>query len=151
MIYILKYLGPIHCHIIMTKEFVSFRMPKGIPLAVSEDKQLFTLMTQEELNQCKEGFFTTSPADSVLTDETTQHYLIALYLGNYEIVRKTCKRTIESKTFDAYGFEHQVKYSLSTPIKIVKQCQTLSPILESKTSIIMELHGTGMLSDTEKC
>ena len=73
------------------KEFVSIRVPKGILLTVSENKQLFTLMTQDDLNQCKEGFFTICPADLVLMDRTAQHCLIALYLGNDEIVRKTCK------------------------------------------------------------
>ena len=33
------------------KGFVNIRMPKGVLLAVSEDKQLFTLVTQEELNK----------------------------------------------------------------------------------------------------
>ena len=53
-----------------SKEFVKSRMPKGIWVAVSEDKQLFTLMTYEEL---KEGFFTICPADLELMEETTQH------------------------------------------------------------------------------
>jgi hypothetical protein len=76
-------------------------MPKGILLAVSEDKQAFALMTQNELNQCQEGFFTICPADLVLMVRIAQHCLIALYLGNEDVVRRTCKRTIKSKSFDA--------------------------------------------------
>ena len=65
-------------------------------------------MTQEELNQCRREFFSICPADLVLMDETAQHCLIGLYLGNDEIVRKTCKITRKSKTLMRYGFEHQV-------------------------------------------
>ena len=57
---------------------------------------------------------------------------------------------IPLKGNDRY-FEGFWIYSLSTPTKIVKQCQTLSAILESKPSKTMELDGMGMLNNTRKC
>ena len=114
------------------KEFVSIQMPKGNYLAVSERRQLFSILTLDDMNRCKEGFYTVCPAEFVLLDYTSQHCLIALYLGNDEIVRKNCERTIENRNFDPIWIRSPGStfwtYALSTRTTVTKDVElTASP------------------------
>ena len=81
-----------------SKEFISIRNFKDILLTVSRDRQK---VTTSNASQYQEGIFTIGPTDFVLVDETAQHGLIALYLEKDEVVKRTCKRTIENETSNA--------------------------------------------------
>ena len=133
-------------------EFVSIQMPRGSYLAVSENRQSFSILTLDDMNRCREGFYTVCPADFVLLDYTSQHCLIALYLGNDIVVRKNCKRTIEHRNFDPIWIRSPGStfwtYSLSTPTVITKRCRSHGLSVDFEPSITMTLEGTGVLNDS---
>ena len=137
------------------EEFVSIHMPKGTYFAVSENRQIFSIMTSDDMSKCREGYYTICPADFVLLDYTSQHCLIALFLGNDEIARRNCKRTIEDRNFDPIWIRSPGStfwvYSLSAPTRITKKCKAPDPSIGYKPSQTMMLEGTGILNDSYEC
>lgn len=136
-------------------EFVGVQMPNRNYLAVSENRQLFSILTLDDMNRCRVGFYTVCPTDFVLLDYTSQHCLVALYLGNDEIVRKNCKRTIENRNFDPIWIRSPGSafwtYALSIPTAVTKRCRTHGFSSDFEPSQTLTLEGTGMLNDSHNC
>jgi hypothetical protein len=53
-------------------------------LAVAEDRQFFTIMTNEMLAKCTTDFYTICPSNLVLRKSINENCLIALFTGKTE-------------------------------------------------------------------
>jgi hypothetical protein len=117
-------------------------------LAVAEDRQFFTLLTNEM-------FYTICPSNMVLRKSSEENCLIALFTGNTEIAMKKCKRILLEEFEPVWIRSPDAKYwvySLRKPTHVTLKCRPLggSPLDEDETSDIW-LNGTGVLSNTSTC
>jgi hypothetical protein len=69
-------------------------------LTVAESRQFFILMTPYILSKCTQDLYTVYPSDMILKTTGEQNCLIALFLGNMDIVLKKCKRLILNESFE---------------------------------------------------
>jgi hypothetical protein len=63
-------------------------------LAVAEDRQFFTVITDKMLDKCTTYFYTICPSNIVLRKSSHENCLIALFTGKTEVALRRCRRLI---------------------------------------------------------
>ena len=112
-------------------------------------------MTPHVLSKCTQDLYTACPSDLVLKTAGEQNCLIALFLGKIDVIRTKCKRLVLNESFEPIwirspDFNYWI-YSLSTPQQVTVQCQEVGSPQTPKSSYLIKLEGTGVLSNSSSC
>jgi len=107
------------------------------------------------LSKCTQDLYTACPSDLVLKTAGEQNCLIALFLGKIDVIRTKCKRLVLNESFEPIwirspDFNYWI-YSLSTPQQVTVQCQEVGSPQTPKSSYLIKLEGTGVLSNSSSC
>jgi hypothetical protein len=126
--------------------------PETTYLAVTENRQYYSLLTTADLQQCKKGLFTICEATFPFIHKTRATCASALYFGQVELVHKICRKVILVKNFNpvwlqAKGPRPFWVYSLPSSIVVTKRCK----VNDTTTSSSIELTSTGILDEDTNC
>ncbi|PNF38200.1 hypothetical protein B7P43_G13468 [Cryptotermes secundus] len=136
------------------KQFMKIDEPFAY-LAVAEDRQFFTILTNEMLAKCTTDFYTICPSNKVLRKSSEENCSIALFTEKTEVAMKKCRRVLlrefEPVWIRSPDAKHWV-YGLEKSTHITLKCRPLggSPLDEDETADIW-LNGNGVLPNTSTC
>jgi hypothetical protein len=124
-------------------------------LAVAEDRQFFTEITDKLLDKCTTDFYTICPSNIVLRKSSHENCLIALFTGKTDVALRRCRRVIIEDFEPVWIRSPDAKYwvySLKEPPHITLKCRPLdgSPHEEDRT-IEQTLTNTGVLMNSSTC
>lgn len=148
--YSLPYLEP------SVNKFISFDIPNAY-LAVSGKNQIYTVMTEKDLQTCQEGYYTFCPAKLPFYSRNFKNCLVSLYTGNAENIKKLCTKVVESGEFDpiwiSVPYSMAWIYSLSQETKVERHCKVERGVETSPAQADEELwlNGTGILYNAPGC
>jgi hypothetical protein len=114
-------------------------------LVMAESRQFFTSMSSYVLSKRSQHLYTVCPSDMVLKTAGEQNCLIALFLGQMDIVLKKCKRLMLNEPSEPVWIRSpDVNYwfiVLALP-HVTVQCQATGPPQTSMSNYQKTLDGT---------
>jgi hypothetical protein len=102
--------------------------PETPYLAVTDNRQYYSLLTTADLQQCKKGSVTVCEATFPFIHKNQATCTSALYFGQIDLPHKFCRKFILNEKFNpvwlqAKGFHPFWIYSLPSPIIVTKKCK----------------------------
>jgi hypothetical protein len=74
--------------------------PEAPYLAVTENRQYYSLLTEADLQQCRRGVFTICEATFAFMHKTRATCASALYFGQTDLAHKLCRKFILNEYFN---------------------------------------------------
>jgi hypothetical protein len=120
-------------------------------LAVTENRQYYSLLTTADLQQCKKGLFKICEATFPFIHKTRATCASALYFGQIEFVHKMCRKVILVENFNPVWLQDKGPlpfwiYSPPSSIIVTKRSK-----VNGTTSSSIELTNTGILDEDTNC
>jgi hypothetical protein len=125
-------------------------------LVVAEDRQFFTIMTNEMFAKCTTNFYAICPSNLALRKSINENCFIALFTGKTVVALRKCKREILNDFEPIWIRSPDPKYwvySLKEPTRVTLKCRPLggSPLEEDETVEKVLLTNTGILPNSSTC
>jgi hypothetical protein len=126
--------------------------PETSYLAVTENRQYYSLLTTADLQQCKKGSVTICEATFPFIHKNQATCSSALYFGQTDFAYKLCRKLILNEKFNpvwiqAKGFHPFWIYSLPSATIVTKKCKVNGTTQSSN----IELSHTGILKEDINC
>jgi hypothetical protein len=126
--------------------------PEASYLAVTENRQYYSLLTMADLQQCKKGSVTICEATFPFIHQNQATCTSALYFGQAEFAHRLCRKFILNEKFtpvwlQAKGVQPFWIYSLPSPMVVTKKCT----VNGTTRSFTIELSRTGILREDINC
>jgi hypothetical protein len=104
--------------------------PEAPYIAVTENRQYYSLLTTIDLQQCTKRLFSTRICEATFpfTHKTRATCALTLYFGKTDFAHKFCRKVILNENFNpaslqAKGIRPFWIYSLPSPVTVSKECK----------------------------